>query len=183
MKVFGTAPGLPRSLRRRPLVEFLPPERGHPRALFGGQPITFVRQAHQCTQQKIGRLAVEPGDRDQPSEIDQVMNPQALFFAVLAHLFSAASAVHHVTSGRNTPRTFASGTGPKYRASQLRILLKPNSQTSPAPTRRAPDGTCISDRPALSRAAVRLFGNFTPLTATQPGSSSTASPDNAPITF
>src|ERR1700676_542855 len=119
MKVFGTAPGFPRSLRRRPLIEFLPPERGHPRALFGGQPITCVRHADQCTQEEIRRLAVEPGDCDQPSEIDQVMNPQALFFAVLAHLFSTLPPI--TTPSPAAARRVRSPTAP------VRNIVRPSS--------------------------------------------------------
>ena len=72
-----------------------------------------MRDTDQCSHEKIRGLAIQTGDRDQPAEIDQMMDPQALFFAVFAHLFVTASAFHHVTTGRSTPRKFAAGTAPK----------------------------------------------------------------------
>ena len=75
--------------------------------LFRAQAVPFMSDTDQGAQQKIRRLAIEPGDRNQPAEISQMMDPQTLFFAVLAH------DSHHVTTGLSTPRTFAAGTGPK----------------------------------------------------------------------
>jgi hypothetical protein len=61
--------------------------------------------------------------------------------------------------------------------------LKPNNQTWPGATRRAPQAACGNARAALSRAAVLLSANLFPLTATQPGSMSIVSPGSAPTTF
>ena len=76
--------------------------------------------------------------------------------------------------------TFAAGIPAKYRASQLRGLLKPNNQTSPAGTSRRPQAACASGRLAESRGAVGLSGSRTPLMATKCSSRSRVSPGRAP---
>ena len=73
--------------------------------LFRGQIGTFVRDADEGTEEKIRRFLIQSCDRDQAAEIDKMVHPAALFRRMLAH--------HHVTTGFNTPRRFADGTGPK----------------------------------------------------------------------
>lgn len=126
----------------------------------------------------------------QSDEIGEVMNPQPLLMAVMPITVSVLNRVgvvahgdHQVRTGASFPRRFAIGTGPKYRESQLRRSLKPNSHTSLAATTRLPHATCVSGRPALSCDAVALCAMRTPLIASQPGSISTTSPGSAPSVY
>src|SRR5581483_1565158 len=177
MKFAGARPRSPGPLRRRPLVKLLAPDIGNLGALSGRERRGFVRCANQDTKQEVGWLLVQSGERNEAAQICQMMDSNTLFAGVFAHDF------HHGRIGLRLPRMDAIGMGPKYRESQLRESLKPNSHTSPDLTWRGPNGTCASSLPALSLTAVRLSRNFTPLTATAPGSTVTASPGNAPISF
>ena len=73
--------------------------------------------AEQCAQQKVGRLEIESRQCDQSAEIGEMMNSEPLLVAVSAAVAVpvavAAHRLHHVTTGSISPRTFASGTGPK----------------------------------------------------------------------
>src|SRR6266436_9110674 len=91
MKFAGAPPRPPRPFRRNSLVEFLAPERGHPRTFFRSECRRLVGRADQYTQQEVGRLAVQTRDRNQPAEVDQVMDPKPLLMRVFAHLFLSAS--------------------------------------------------------------------------------------------
>ena len=75
----------------------------------GVSALALVSHADQRSQQKIGRLAIESGNRYQPAEIDQVMDPKALFLL--------CSFIHDsfTTSppACSTPRTLPAGTAPK----------------------------------------------------------------------
>src|SRR5216683_1661158 len=91
MKFAGAPPRSPRPLRHNPLVKFLAPERSDPRALLGRQRRRLVGRADQYSQQEVGWLAVQTRDRNQPAEVDQVMDPKPLLMRVFAHLFLSAS--------------------------------------------------------------------------------------------
>src|SRR5713101_4207162 len=91
MKLAGAPPRPPRPFRRNSLVEFLAPERSDPRALLARQRRRLVGRADQYSQQEVGRLAVQTRDRNQPAEVDQVMDPKPLLMRVFAHLFLSAS--------------------------------------------------------------------------------------------
>src|SRR5260370_37945479 len=91
MKFAGAPPRPPRPFRRNPLVEFLAPERGHPRTFLPRQRRRLVRRADQNSQQEVGRLAVQTRDRNQSAEVDQVMDPKPLLMRVFAHLFLSTS--------------------------------------------------------------------------------------------
>src|SRR6266851_738929 len=91
MKVAGAPPRSPRPFRHDPLVEFLAPERGHPRPFFRSECRRLVGRADQYPQQEVGRLAVQTRDRNQSAEVDQVMDPKPLLMRVFAHLFLSAS--------------------------------------------------------------------------------------------
>src|SRR6266851_1019606 len=91
MKFAGAPPRPPGPFRHDPLVEFVAPERGDPRPFLGRQRRRLVGRADQYSQQEVGRLAVQARDRNQPAEVDQVMDPKPLLMRVFAHLFLSAS--------------------------------------------------------------------------------------------
>src|SRR5229473_7266057 len=95
MKLAGAPPRPPRPFRRNPLVEFLTPERGDPRTFLGRQRRRLVGRADQYSQQKVGRLAVQTGDRNQSAEVDQVMDPKPLLMRVFAHVDRLPSPRQH----------------------------------------------------------------------------------------
>src|SRR5216684_4115728 len=91
MKLAGAPPRPPRPFRRNPLVELLAPERGHPCTFLARQRRRLVGRADQYSQQEVRRLAVQGRDRNQPAEVDQVMDPKPLLMRMFAHLFLSAS--------------------------------------------------------------------------------------------
>src|SRR5229473_1405016 len=124
MKFAGAPPRPPGTFRRNPLVEFLAPERRHPRALLGRQHRRLVRRADQYSQQEVGRLAVQPRDRNQPAEVDQVMDPKPLLMRVFAHLFLSASGYCPPPITMSAPAAARRGHRP---AEPARSSARPNS--------------------------------------------------------
>src|SRR6266849_10860472 len=121
MKFAGAPPRPPRPFRRNSLVEFLSPERGHPRTFFRSECRRLVGRADQYSQQEVGRLAVQTRDRNQPAEVDQVMDPKPLLMRVFAHLFLSASGYCPLPSPRQHRPQHAADTGQRNRPEVARV--------------------------------------------------------------
>src|SRR6266852_4025472 len=124
MKLAGAPPRPPRPFRRNPIVEFLAPERGDPRTFLGRQRRRLVGRADQYSQQEVRRLAVQTRDRNQPAEVDQVMDPKPLLMRVFAHLFLSASGYCPPPITMSAPAAARRGHRP---AEPARSSARPNS--------------------------------------------------------
>src|SRR6266849_5924580 len=124
MKLAGAPPRPPRPFRHNPLVELLAPERRHPRTFFRSECRRLVGRADQYSQQEVGRLAVQTRDRNQPAEVDQVMDPKPLLMRVSAHLFLSASGYCPPPITMSAPAAARRGHRP---AEPARSSARPNS--------------------------------------------------------